>query len=318
MTWLVTGGAGYIGLHVTRALRARGHDVVVLDDLSSGRAHLVDAPLFEGRVDDAELLDRIMQDHDIRGVVHLAAKKQVGESLARPLYYYRENVQSLVVLLESMQAHDIELFVFSSSAAVYGMPDVDFVTEETPTKPLSPYGETKLVGEWLTRAASAASGLRYALLRYFNVAGAGAPEISDTAVTNLVPMVFERLTAEARPMLFGDDYPTADGSCVRDFIHVVDLAEAHVAALDHLVGGGENQLLNVGRGQGASVLEVLDVIGRVTGLDTAPEVLPRRPGDPARVVAAADAIGKTLAWQARYDLEQMVVSAWDGWTRRVN
>ncbi len=315
MTWLVTGGAGYIGLHVVRALTGRGADVVVLDDLSTGRAGLVEAPLVEGDVGDAALLDRVLAGHRVEGVVHLAAKKQVGESVENPLLYYRENVTKLATLLEAMRRHEVPTLVFSSSAAVYGAPDVEMVTEETPTVPMSPYGETKLVGEWMVRAAARAHGLRYALLRYFNVAGAGAPEIADAAVANLVPMVFERLAAGGRPKLFGDDYPTPDGSCVRDFIHVSDLAEAHVAALDHLAGGGPDLLLNVARGEGASVRQVLEVVAEVTGLPTDPEVLPRRAGDPPRIVASADAIRSALGWTARHDLHSMVASAWAGWSR---
>lgn len=315
MTWLVTGGAGYIGLHVVEALRSGGHDVVVLDDLSTGRSHLVDAPLVEGSVHDADLLRTTMRDHEVRGVIHLAAKKQVAESVERPLYYYRENVDGLITLLEAMRESAVGLLVFSSSAAVYGMPDVEFVTEATPPVPLSPYGETKLVGEWLTRAAATAYGLRFALLRYFNVAGAGRPELSDTAVTNLVPMVFQRLSSGQAPMLFGDDYPTADGSCVRDFIHVADLASAHVAALEHLDAEGDDLLLNVGRGEGSSVREVLGVVAEVTGLSTDPDVRPRRAGDPARVVASAAAARETLGWAAQHDLRDMVSSAWEGWQR---
>ncbi|MGZ4607002.1 MAG: UDP-glucose 4-epimerase GalE [Blastococcus sp.] len=313
MTWLVTGGAGYIGLHVVRALRAGGQDVVVLDDLSSGRAELVDVPLVRGSVHDAALMRATMRDHDVRGVIHLAAKKQVGESVERPMYYYRENVSGLMTLLEVMGECGVDVLVFSSSAAVYGMPDVEFVTEQTPTTPLSPYGETKLVGEWLTKDAAVASGVRYALLRYFNVAGAAVPELSDTGVANLIPMVFQRLSAGQRPLLFGDDYPTPDGSCVRDFIHVADLAEAHVAALAHLSDGGGNLLLNVGRGEGSSVREVLDVVGSVTGLPADPEVRPRRAGDPARVVASNAAIRSALGWEATHDLRDMVTSAWAGW-----
>jgi UDP-glucose 4-epimerase len=313
MSWLVTGGAGYIGLHVVDALRSAGHDVVVVDDLSSGRAELVDVPLIVGSVQDAGLLRAAIREHDVRGVIHLAAKKQVGESVERPFHYYRENVDGLLTLLEVLRETGVDVLVFSSSAAVYGMPDVEFVTESTPTAPLSPYGETKLIGEWLTRAAATAHGLRFALLRYFNVAGAGRPELADTGVANLVPMVFQRLTAGKPPLLFGDDYPTPDGSCVRDFIHVADLARAHVAALDHLAAGGENLLLNIGRGEGASVREVLAVVAEVTGLPTDPEVLPRRPGDPARVVASADRIRESLDWSADHDLRQMVSSAWEGW-----
>jgi UDP-glucose 4-epimerase len=315
MTWLVTGGAGYIGLHVVTALRAAGHDVVVLDDLSTGRGHLLDVPLVRGDIHDGDLLRSTLREHDVRGVVHMAAKKQVGESVERPLHYYRENVDGLLSLLEAMRDTAVDVLVFSSSAAVYGMPDVEFVTERTPTAPLSPYGESKLIGEWLTRDAATAHGLRYALLRYFNVAGAGAAHLSDTAVTNLIPMVFERLTAGRRPRLFGDDYPTPDGSCVRDFIHVADLADAHVAALEHLAGGGADLLLNVGRGEGSSVRQVLDVVAEVTGLPTEPEVLPRRAGDPPRVVASDEEIRRALGWRARHDLRDMVASAWEGWQR---
>jgi UDP-glucose 4-epimerase len=316
VTWLVTGGAGYIGLHVVAALRQRGGEVVVLDDLSTGREHLVDVPLVRGRVDDGDLLRQIFGQYGVRGVIHLAAKKQVGESVDRPLYYYRENVHSLVTLLDAMRECAVPSLVFSSSAAVYGSPDVEFVTEQTPTVPQSPYGETKLVGEWLIRAAAQAHGIRYAALRYFNVAGAGRPELADTVVSNLVPMVFERLSAGRRPMLFGADYPTPDGSCVRDFIHVADLADAHVAALHHLEREGSDLVLNVGRGEGASVREVLDVVSDVTGLDTEPEVLDRRAGDPARVVASAAAIQAAFGWRAQHDLRDMVASAWEGWNHQ--
>jgi UDP-glucose 4-epimerase len=250
-------------------------------------------------------------------VLHIAAKKQVGESVERPLYYYRENLDGLRSVLEAAAATGVRQFLFSSSASVYGMPDVDLVTEQTPCAPMSPYGETKLAGEWLVAAAGRAHGMATAALRYFNVAGAAAPELGDPGVFNLVPMVFERLEAGQPPRVFGDDYPTPDGTCVRDYIHVADIASAHLAAARRLTADPQARLvLNIGTGQGASVTEVIDTIRRVTGRDIAPEVVARRPGDPARVVASAELITKELGWTARYDLEQMVASAWEGWRLR--
>ncbi|MBW5425798.1 UDP-glucose 4-epimerase GalE, partial [Streptomyces sp. BG9H] len=317
MTWLITGGAGYIGAHVVRAMTEAGERAVVYDDLSSGIAERVPAgvPLVTGSTLDAELLARTLKDHAITGVVHLAAKKQVGESVERPLHYYRENVEGLRVLLDAVVAAGVPSFVFSSSAAVYGMPDVDLVTEETPCLPMSPYGETKLAGEWLVRAVGRAHGLATASLRYFNVAGAATPELADTGVFNLVPMVFEKLTDGEAPRVFGADYATPDGTCVRDYIHVVDLAEAHVATARKLASAapGTDLTLNIGRGEGVSVREMTDLINEVTGHDTPAEVTARRPGDPARVVAAADRIAGELGWSAKRDVRDMIASAWAGW-----
>ncbi|MER5859939.1 MULTISPECIES: UDP-glucose 4-epimerase GalE [unclassified Streptomyces] len=318
MTWLITGGAGYIGAHVVRAMAEAGERTVVYDDLSTGVAGRVPAevPLVEGSTLDAGLVARTLAEHGITGVVHLAAKKQVGESVDLPLHYYRENVEGLRVLLEAVTAAEVPSFLFSSSAAVYGMPDVDLVTEETPCHPMSPYGETKLAGEWLVRATGRATGLATASLRYFNVAGAATPELADTGVFNLIPMVFEKLTEGAPPRIFGDDYPTPDGTCVRDYIHVVDLAEAHVAVARALGSApGTGLTLNIGRGEGVSVREMIDRINAVTGYDRPPTVTPRRPGDPARVVASADRIATELGWQAKYDVQDMITSAWEGWVR---
>ena len=317
-TWLITGGAGYIGAHVVRAMRDAGEQAVVYDDLSTGIAERVPdgVPLVVGSTLDAELLARTLKEHAVTGVVHLAAKKQVGESVDLPLHYYRENVEGLRVLLEAAVAAAVPSFVFSSSAAVYGMPDVDLVTEETPCVPMSPYGETKLVGEWLVRATGRATGLSTASLRYFNVAGAATPELADTGVFNLVPMVFEKLTEGASPRVFGDDYATPDGTCVRDYIHVVDLAEAHVAAARRLSAApGTDLTLNIGRGEGVSVREMIDRINAITGYDLPPTVTARRPGDPARVVASADRIAAELDWKAKHDVEDMITSAWAGWVR---
>jgi UDP-glucose 4-epimerase len=323
MTYLITGGAGYIGSHVVRAMTQAGERVVVLDDLSTGYAERVPegVPLVVGSTLDREVLDRTIAEHGVTGVVHLAAKKQVGESVEQPLHYYRENVQGLTVLLEAVAAAGVRNFLFSSSAAVYGMPDVDLVTEDTPCLPLSPYGETKLAGEWVVRAAGKAHGISTACLRYFNVAGAATPELADTGVFNLVPMVFERLDADEAPRIFGDDYDTADGTCVRDYIHVEDLADAHLVAARKLAewaaaGEPRDLTVNIGRGEGVSVREMIDLINEITGHSVAPVVTPRRPGDPARVVAAADRIATELGWKARHDVRDMITSAWAGWVAR--
>lgn len=323
MTYLITGGAGYIGSHVVRAMTQAGERVVVLDDLSTGYESRVPegVPLVVGSTLDREVLDRTIAEHGVTGVVHLAAKKQVGESVELPLHYYRENVIGLTVLLEAVAAAGVRNFLFSSSAAVYGMPDVDLVTEETPCLPLSPYGETKLAGEWLVRAAGAAHGISTACLRYFNVAGAAAPELADTGVFNLVPMVFERLDAGESPRIFGDDYATPDGTCIRDYIHVEDLADAHLVAARKLAewaeaGEPRDLTVNIGRGEGVSVTEMVELINEITGHTAEPLVTPRRPGDPARVVAAADRIHAELGWKARHDVRDMISSAWAGWVAR--
>jgi len=319
MTWLITGGAGYIGAHVVRAMTESGERAVVYDDLSTGFAERVPdgVPLVVGSTLDGERVARALAEHGVTGVVHLAAKKQVGESVDLPLHYYRENVEGLRVLLEAVTAAGVPSFVFSSSAAVYGMPDVDLVTEDTPCVPLSPYGETKLAGEWLVRATGRATGLSTACLRYFNVAGAAIPELADVGVFNLIPMVFEKLTENAPPRIFGDDYATPDGTCVRDYIHVVDLAEAHVAAARTLRSApGRDLTVNIGRGEGVSVREMIDHINALTGYDRPPTVTPRRPGDPARVVASADLAATELTWKAKHDVQDMITSAWEGWLRR--
>ncbi|MFI7316076.1 UDP-glucose 4-epimerase GalE [Streptomyces venezuelae] len=321
MTWLITGGAGYIGAHVVRAMTEAGERAVVYDDLSTGIAERVPGgvPLVTGSVLDGDRLIRTFAEHGITGVVHLAGKKQVGESVERPLHYYRENVEGLRVLLEAVTASDeVAHFVFSSSASVYGMPDVDLVTEQTPCLPMSPYGETKLAGEWLVRAVGRAHGLTTASLRYFNVAGAASAELADTGVFNLIPMVFEKLTAGEAPRIFGADYATPDGTCVRDYIHVVDIAEAHVATARALTSAapGTDLTLNIGRGEGVSVREMTTLINEVTGHTTPAEVTPRRPGDPARVVASADRIATELGWSAKHDVRDMIASAWAGWVRQ--
>lgn len=316
MTWLITGGAGYIGAHVARAMAEAGERVVALDDLSAGvPGRLPESiPLVQGSSLDGDLLKRVLAEHAVTGVVHLAARKQVGESVAQPTRYYQENVGGLATLLEAVAGAGVERFLFSSSAAVYGNPDVDLITEATPCAPMSPYGETKLTGEWLVRAAGRAHGIATVCLRYFNVAGAATPELADTGVFNVIPMVFDRLTRGEAPRIFGDDYPTPDGTCVRDYIHVADLAEAHLAAARRLTGGATGDLtVNIGRGEGVSVRELLALIKEVTGESREPVVEARRPGDAPRAVASAELAARKLDWSARRGVREMVESAWQGW-----
>ncbi|MFE0099748.1 UDP-glucose 4-epimerase GalE [Streptomyces sp. NPDC059009] len=318
MTWLITGGAGYIGAHVARVMAGAGENVVVLDDISSGVPQRLpdDIPLVRGSSLDGELLRRVLAEHEVTGVVHLAARKQVGESVAEPLRYYRENVGGLTTLLEAVAEAGVRRFVFSSSAAVYGNPpEADLVTEVTPCAPVSPYGETKLAGEWLVRAAGRAHGISTVCLRYFNVAGAASPELADTGVFNVIPMVFDRLTRGEAPRIFGADHPTPDGTCVRDYIHVADLAEAHLAAARRLAEDGidGDLTVNIGRGEGVSVRELVTLIGEVTGDARTPLVGPARAGDAPRAVADAGLAAKELGWTARRGVREMVESAWDGW-----
>jgi UDP-glucose 4-epimerase len=310
----VTGGAGYIGAHVVKSLRDLGEPVVVIDDLSTGDASRVgDATLVTGSVLNRDLVLDTLRTHDVSGIVHIAAKKQVGESVQNPLKYYRENIGGLGVLLESAVEVGIDSFVFSSSSSVYGMPDVELVTEDVTGIPLSPYGETKLVGEWMTRSVAVAENLRVISLRYFNAAGAACAELGDPGVFNLIPLALRALTAGEPPLIFGDDYPTPDGTCIRDYVHVADIADAHVAAVHYLKGGGGSATYNIGRGEGSSVREILAEVAAVTGIDIPAQVAPRRPGDPARVIASVEAIREGLGWTARHDLREIVASSWDAW-----
>jgi UDP-glucose 4-epimerase len=314
-TWLLTGGAGYIGAHVIRELQASGRNVVVLDDLSSGVRENVpaDVPLIVASVSDRDAVTSALREHKVDGVIHLAAKKAAGESVHMPLYYYDENVNGMQSLLASMNDAGAKNLVYSSSAAVYGTPESNPISEDFPLNPESPYGETKVVGEWLARSIGIAHGFSWVALRYFNVAGAGSDALGDRSVNNLVPMVFRALSLGERPKVFGDDYPTPDGSCIRDYIHVADLASAHVAAAARCESGGRAESFNVGRGQGASVLEVMSMISEVIGTDINPEIVGRRAGDPPASFAATEKIERELGWKATRDLRDMVASAWSAW-----
>ncbi len=313
MSWMVTGGAGYIGAHVVRAFEDVGLDVVVVDDLSSGHRQFVHeaVPFVEGSIVDTALLERTMKEHDVEGVVHLAGFKYAGVSVDRPLHTYIQNVTGTVNLLEAMERTGADKMVFSSSAATFGTPDVDLVTEETETRPESPYGESKLIGEWVIRDQAQATGLRHTSLRYFNVVGSGADDLYDTSPHNLFPIVFDKLLAGETPRINGDDYDTPDGTCVRDYVHVGDLAHSHVVAAQRLSAGVDlRPVYNLGSGTGSSVAEIMNAIRTVTGIDFTPEVGPRRAGDPARIVATGEAAARDLEWQMRHSLEDMVRSAW--------
>lgn len=313
MSWLVTGGAGYIGSHVVRAFVEQGLEVVVLDDLSSGHRGFVadDVTFVEGSILDTALVARTLREHAVEGVVHLAGFKYAGVSVERPLHTYEQNVTGTAHLLAAMAETGVDALVFSSSAATFGTPDVDLVTEETATRPESPYGESKLIGEWLIRDLGVATGLRHTSLRYFNVVGSGSDDLYDTSPHNLFPIVFDLLLAGRTPRVNGDDYDTPDGTCVRDYVHVADLAHSHVVAARRLAAGERLQpVYNLGSGEGVSVAQIMDAVRRVTGLDFTPEIAPRRPGDPARIVATGEAAARDLDWRMRHTLDDMVASAW--------
>ena len=314
MKLLVTGGAGYIGSHVVRLAEAAGADITVVDDLSTGITSRITCPLEQIELSQdlaVAQLTKLMSDTRFDAVIHLAARKQVGQSVEQPERYYKDNVGGLANLLSAMRATGTKKIVFSSSAATYGMPDVDTVSEDYPGKPINPYGETKLVGEWLVRAASV-WGLRSVNLRYFNVAGTGFADLADTAALNLIPIAIEQIRSGKNPIVFGDDYPTPDGSCIRDYVHVHDLAAAHIRAVEYLESEERPfDTFNVGTGIGASVFEVLTALRAASGIEFEIEVGSRRAGDPPRLVADVSRIEKVLGFRCEKDLSEIVQSAWD-------
>lgn len=320
MTWLVTGGAGYIGSHVVRALRAADLTCVVLDDLSTGHEEFVprDVPFVRGTILDGGLVLQTLEDHEVSGVIHVAGFKYAGVSVTQPLHTYEQNVTGTACLLAAMESAEVDRIVFSSSAAVYGTPDTDLVTEQTPKNPQSPYGESKLIGEWLLADQGVARGLRHTSLRYFNVVGSGDPALYDSSPHNLFPLVFTALAAGRTPRINGNDYPTPDGTNVRDYIHVVDLAAAHVVAAQRLdAGQSVESAYNLGSGDGVSVGEIMTTVAEVTGIPFTPEIGPRRPGDPARIVAAGELAARDLDWRMRHTLREMVETQWIA-TRRAS
>lgn len=314
MKLLITGGAGYIGSHVVRAAEAAGHECVVVDNLSTGLAARVKSEIVELNLSDSTAqaqLESLMNKYKFDSVIHLAALKQVGVSVQEPETYFAENLGGLANLLLAMRNSNLTSLVFSSSAATYGMPDVDAVSEDYSGVPINPYGQTKLIGEWMVRNAKV-WGLRGVSLRYFNVAGCGFPDLADTAALNLIPIAIEAIKAGKSPKVFGDDYPTPDGSCIRDYVHVQDLAEAHVAAVSYLERQDHSvDTFNVGTSQGASVFEVLAELRRASGIEFELDVLGRRAGDPPRLIANVELIEKVLGFKAKNGLKEIVQSAWD-------
>jgi UDP-glucose 4-epimerase len=321
-TILVTGGAGYIGSHTVLQLRERGHDVVVLDNLYTGfRQAVLDTPLVVGSVGDRELVGRVLREHGIDTVMHFAAHTIVPESVSDPLKYYGNNTCGTRSLLQSCAEAGVKNFVFSSTAAVYGIPSGDYAEETTPTAPINPYGTSKLMSEWMLRDLAKASPMRYVVLRYFNVAGSdpkGRIGQSTRQATLLVKVAAEASVGK-RPHLsiFGTDYPTPDGTGVRDYIHVEDLAAAHLDALGYLRDGGESVTLNCGYGHGYSVREVIRSVERVGGRALTVKEEPRRAGDPPVLVARADRVRSVLGWKPRLDDLDAIVRTSLEWEKKL-
>jgi UDP-glucose 4-epimerase len=296
---MVTGGAGYIGSHVVRELQRAGISVVVLDNLCTGVRGFVpdDVPFFEADLLDTNAVRQALSTHSVTGVIHIAGFKFAGISVEKPLHTYEQNVTAMMSLLEAMDAEGVVKIVFSSSSSVYGNAASGLVTEDDPFNPTSPYGESKVIGEWLLRNQGVATGLTHTSLRYFNVVGSGDASLPDVSPYNLFSMVFAGLENNRVPVIFGDDYDTPDGTCIRDYIHVSDLAKAHVGAAERMDRGDSIEpAYNLGSGTGTSVAEMMSAISRVTGNDFAPDIGPRRAGDPARVVASGERASRDIGW----------------------
>lgn len=320
---LISGGAGYIGGHVVRQLSEAGYRVVIYDNLSTGAAATLihGEALVDADLSDEALLEKTLRDYQVRTVLHFAASIIAPESVSKPLDYYGNNTCNTMRLLKACVKTGVEKFIFSSTAAVYGMPESGIAAEDSPTLPINPYGTSKLMSEWMLRDTALAHGLRYAALRYFNVAGADprarmGQRVKDA--THLIKVCCQAaLGLRSSVSIYGTDYPTPDGTGIRDYIHIEDLASAHLSALSHLEKGGESLTVNVGYGRGSSVREVIDVVHRVTGVRFPVVEDARRPGDPAMLVARADRIREELDWSPRYaDLETIVADAWR-WEQRL-
>ncbi len=319
---LVTGGAGYIGSHVVKQLGARGEQIIILDNLSTGfRESILSGELIEGDTGDMNLVSRILQENNIEAVLHFAAHIVVPESVSDPMKYYRNNTCNTRNLLECCANENVEYFIFSSTAAVYGIPDETLISEGTPVRPINPYGNSKLMSEWMLKDLAAAHGLKYAIFRYFNVAGAdpeGQIGQSTPEATHLIKVACEVITGKREKIeIFGADYPTPDGTCIRDYIHVDDLADAHLQALDYLTQGGDSTILNCGYGHGYSVREVLDAVQRVSGISLTIVESARRAGDPPALTADSSKIRKKLNWEPRHDDLDFIVDTALQWERKL-
>ncbi|WP_022819203.1 UDP-glucose 4-epimerase GalE [Fusobacterium russii] len=318
MAILVCGGAGYIGSHVVKLLVEDSQKVVVVDNLETGHVDAVDerAILEIGDLKDEEFLDRVFSKHKIDGVIDFAAFSLVGESVGEPLKYFENNFYGTLCLLKAMKKYEVNNIVFSSTAATYGEAENMPILETDRTEPTNPYGESKLAVEKMFKWAANAYGLKYTVLRYFNVAGAyptGEIGEAHSCETHLIPIILQvALGQREKIAIYGDDYPTEDGTCIRDYIHVMDLADAHLLALNRLKNGGDNQVFNLGNGEGFSVKQVIEVARKITGHKIPAEVSPRRAGDPAKLIASSKKATEILKWKPKYNkLEQIIESAWN-------
>ena len=317
MAILVCGGAGYIGSHAVHALIEKGEQVVIVDNLQTGHRGALNpkAKFYEGDIRDASVLDKIFTENKVEAVIHFAANSLVGESMEKPLLYFNNNVYGMQVLLEAMVRHGVDKIVFSSTAAVYGEPKRVPIHEDDETCPTNTYGETKLTMEKMMKWVSRANGVRYASLRYFNAAGAlpdGSIGEDHATETHLIPLILQVPTGRRDHItVFGDDYPTPDGTCLRDYIHVVDLADAHVLALEYLRKGGASDIFNLGNGQGFSVKEMIAAAEKATGRSIKVEIGARRAGDPAQLIASSEKVRSVLGWKPQFtDVEQVIGTAW--------
>lgn len=316
MSILVCGGAGYIGSHMVAELLENGNEVVVLDNLEKGHEDaLLGGKLYVGDLRDRKILDKVFSENNIEAVIDFAAYSLVGESMTEPLKYFNNNVYGTINLLEAMRDHNVKYIVFSSTAATYGEPDEIPILEESKTIPTNAYGESKLIVEKILNWCDHAYGIKYTTLRYFNAAGAhinGKIGEDHSPETHLIPLILDvALGKRDKIMIFGDDYNTEDGSCIRDYIHVSDLASAHSLALERLMGGGESRIYNLGNGTGFSVKEMIEIARKVTGHPIPAEVAPRRAGDPAVLIASSDKAVEDLHWMPQFNsVETIIETAW--------